>query len=308
MKDQDALKARDFGLAGSNGIHVPKTTGDALATERPLKRKLDVQETAASETDPKLQEFLEVMQPPSKSKTWANEGAIKDDVGDVSLLPNVVPSGEEGQSDHEYEPVPKKRKKTAESKQAEAVPASTEPDVVPEQESSKLQIVTEESLVLPKQVSTATSDADWLRSRTSRLLGLVDDEDTGVLAHTSNESSWQKTGDIGLSMQREQSQTSDTSVQTDEEPMKEAPAAATLSTLETPEDSSTTGRLFIRNLPYSIAEEELRALFAPYGELEEVGLLFSHDRFEYSLCYDLVMNILIGTAYVMHVMLLGRVF
>ena len=261
-------------MTGSNGIHVPEIADNAAAAERPLKRKQDVQETATSETDPRLQEFLEVMQPPSKSKTWANEDAIKDNVGGGSLLPTVVPSGEEGQSDDEYEPVPKKRKKTAKAKQAEAIPDSTKPPVVPEQESAKPHIATGDSSVLPQQADTATSDADWLRSRTSRLLGLVDDEDSAVLAHAPNEGNWQKAVDSGVSMQKERSPTLDASVQTDEERPKEASAAMTVSALEAPGDSSATGRLFIRNLPYSIAEDELRAHFAPYGEPEEVGLTF----------------------------------
>lgn len=275
MEDQNAFKTGDIRLTGSNGIHVPKTAGDAPATERPLKRKHDVQETAALETDPKLQEFLEVMQPPSKSKTWANEDPTKDNVGGSSLLPTVISSGEEGNSDHEYEPVPKKRKKTAEIRQSEAVQALTKPNVIAEQESSKPQIVAE-LLVQPEQVDTATSDADWLRSRTSRLLGLVDDEDSGVLLPTSNERNWEKTGDSGVSIQKEQSPTSDASVQTDAEPTREAPATMDVSTLQASEDSSTTERLFVRNLPYSITDDELRAHFAPYGELEEVGLQFSY--------------------------------
>ena len=248
-------------------MHVPKITVDAAASERTLKRRLDVPETAVSETDPKLQEFLEVMQPSSKSKTWTNEDAVRDNVGRLSHLPTIIPSDEEGQSDHEYEPVPKKRKKTAEPKKAEAVPAPIKSNVVFEP-----QIVAEESSVLPQQVDTATSDADWLRSRTSRLLGLVADEDSVTFTATSNEDNRQKTDKSCVSMQKEQSPTADASVQTDGEPPIEAPATTNVSTLETPEESSASGRLFVRNLPYSVAEDELRAHFVPYGDLEEVGL------------------------------------
>ncbi|SLM34885.1 pre-rrna processing protein [Lasallia pustulata] len=267
VEDQDALKVRDTRFTGSSGIHVPKPTVDAAASERPLKRRLDVQETAVPETDPKLQEFLEVMQPPSKSKTWANGDAVRDDVGRLSSLPTIIPSGEEGKSDNEYEPVPKKRKKTAEPKKAEAAPAPIKSNVVLEP-----QIVVEESSVLSQQVGTATSDADWLRSRTSRLLGLVDDEGSVTFAATSNEDNRQKTDKSWVSMQKEESPISDASVQMDGEPPIEAPAATNVSTLETLEESSATGRLFVRNLPYSVAEDELRAHFVPYGDLEEVHL------------------------------------
>lgn len=210
------------------------------------------------------------MQPPSKSKTWANGDAVRDDVGRLSSLPTIIPSGEEGKSDNEYEPVPKKRKKTAEPKKAEAAPAPIKSNVVLEP-----QIVAEESSVLSQQVDTATSDADWLRSRTSRLLGLVDDEGSVTFAATSNEDNRQKTDKSWVSMQKEESPISDASVQMDGEPPIEAPAATNVSTLETLEESSATGRLFVRNLPYSVAEDELRAHFVPYGDLEEVGLALS---------------------------------
>lgn len=248
------------------------------------------------------------MQPPSKSKTWANEDRIKDNLGGVSLHPTVVPSGEGVQSDNEYEPVPKKQKKTNKSRQTEAVLPPTETNVISEQEPSDPDPVAEGSSILPGQVDTATSDVDWLRSRTSRLLGLVDDEETGALVTTSKEGNWQKAGGSGMPFQKEQTPTSEANVQTDEEPIQETPTSTNVTTLKALEDSSATERLFIRNLPYSVAEDELRAHFAPYGDLGEVSLLFSHDGYGKSLCYDLVMNILIGTAYAMHVMLPGRVF
>ncbi len=34
-----------------------------------------------------------------------------------------------------------------------------------------------------------------------------------------------------------------------------------------------TGRLFLRNLPYSASEADLTAVLAPYGELREVHLV-----------------------------------
>jgi len=35
-------------------------------------------------------------------------------------------------------------------------------------------------------------------------------------------------------------------------------------------DIADTGRIFIRNLPFTISEEDLRSLFEPYGQLSEV--------------------------------------
>ncbi|KAG0140088.1 hypothetical protein CROQUDRAFT_53797 [Cronartium quercuum f. sp. fusiforme G11] len=39
-----------------------------------------------------------------------------------------------------------------------------------------------------------------------------------------------------------------------------------------------TGRLFLRNLPFSVAEEDLMSLFSPLGEVSQVHIPLSHDR------------------------------
>ncbi len=36
---------------------------------------------------------------------------------------------------------------------------------------------------------------------------------------------------------------------------------------------SETGRLFLRNLPYSATEEEIRELFEPFGEITDCHLV-----------------------------------
>ena len=43
-------------------------------------------------------------------------------------------------------------------------------------------------------------------------------------------------------------------------------------------DISETGRLFLRNLPYSASEEDIRELFEPYGELTDCHLVL--DRYD----------------------------
>lgn len=45
------------------------------------------------------------------------------------------------------------------------------------------------------------------------------------------------------------------------------------------ESIAESGRIFIRNLPYSVNDEELEALFTPFGPLAEVHLpIDKHSR------------------------------
>jgi multiple RNA-binding domain-containing protein 1 len=110
-----------------------------------------------------------------------------------------------------------------------------------------------------------TTDLDWLRSRTSRTLGLVSDSEG-----SDHEISPSKDEISSLS---------------DDEPERlepnnnpVTPPATDPSDIEQPPKSSTaeskilqTGRLFVRNLVYGVTENDLLAIFRPYGEIEEVS-------------------------------------
>lgn len=46
-----------------------------------------------------------------------------------------------------------------------------------------------------------------------------------------------------------------------------------------------TGRLFLRNLEFSVTEEDIRSLFEPFGSLAQVHILFDHQRKPKGLAY-----------------------
>ena len=114
------------------------------------------------------------------------------------------------------------------------------------------------------------SDADWLRSRTSRLLGLLDDDEVQEPTmrsairedhHSSddeNSESQRSTKDSVANAQIGKEEVDETEV------IRPDNAAA--------EDKGPRyNRLFIRNLAYSITESDLRELFGKHGSLDEVS-------------------------------------
>lgn len=45
------------------------------------------------------------------------------------------------------------------------------------------------------------------------------------------------------------------------------------------ENVGESGRIFIRNLPYDVTEEEIQALFSPFGKIAEIHLpIDKHSR------------------------------
>lgn len=232
--------------------------------------------------NPKLKEFLEVMQPPSKSKVWANEGSFGTGANDISVVENtaVVPGG--SKSDEEYQHVAKKRKLSppiVPEKKPTSLHQAIHPEVQTKSVANDSNEPTvappfQEDALLPVTNATATSDAEWLRSRTSRLLDLVDDayDDTGSKAPLPSGES----DEVRVHRQSPLAQTEipDAGNIVEEEHLQSLPK--TTADLDAEDDkngqSLSTGRLFVRNLSYATSESELRDHFVSYGVLEEVSL------------------------------------
>lgn len=238
------------------------------------------------------------MQPPSKSKIWANEDNL-DPVREIlATATEAAPiSIEEGHRNDEFEHISKKRKKLP-----NPVPQPVDvAHVLPENEHP---VNGQEERVEP-QVNP-TTDADWLRSRTSRLLGLIDDDDDDKLMIGTAS----KEGDPGSSdnldaivKQSSVAERSHASSQTDDEPV-EVPSAAERTSDPTAEGVVKTGRLFVRNLLYTVSESDLREHFSHHGSTTEVSHVTFHIFCEYPCHHDEYPD---RDSLCLHMMLPGRV-
>jgi multiple RNA-binding domain-containing protein 1 len=135
------------------------------------------------------------------------------------------------------------------------------------------------------------SDADWLRSRTSRLLGLVDEDEERRPVEEDEDDS-----ELDAKSYRQRHEKRDVGPQARDKPTESQPQDPTekvsLKTLRQEQDHHSddtskpeenademavleTGRLFLRNLPYNVVEDGLRDHFSQFGPVEEVCRLFS---------------------------------
>lgn len=148
-----------------------------------------------------------------------------------------------------------------------------------------------------REPSTITDD-DWLRSRTSRLLGLVDDDDT-ALEENSLPERLSHSKASGNAQTHTSLETSDTGLQAEGDPVQQTDTMATPKAQITNSTAAVIDRLFVRNLPYTVTDQELRDHFeqAGGGQVEEVFTLLSYLFDKFVLCTWSTMNILIGTTY-----------
>lgn len=250
-----------------------------------MKRKRE-----EAEQDPKLKEFLEVYQPPSKTNLWTN-GDVQG-VASAADVHDAVPeiAIPEDESDDEYQVITKKPK-ISEVPQDE--PSGISPVLANDQpadsivESAKVDEEMEDAQPSPDAVEQGPiSDADWLRSRTNRVLELVEDDDelptqTQVQTIASHKPSPSPQPEKPVLPEAEQTK------QTDPESAQDNPDQDTTSAEE--DKIRETGRLYLRNLHFDVTEEELREQFSKSGGLEEASdLLFLHSIFA-------MMNVKIGT-------------
>jgi multiple RNA-binding domain-containing protein 1 len=235
--------------------------------ENALKRKREQAELAQ---DPKLKEFLQVYQAPSKTNIWTN-GDIQTDMpvaADEGTVPAVVVP--EDESDDDYQVIAKKPKTAVDSASTvSTVVAASKPTTEETSTDSTRDVATQHDQDMDVAEETAQSDRgavtddDWLRSRTNRLLELVEDDEQPAPAVHSPKRELPEAAPLEVVEQPGESEQPD--AQMSEAQALEVPASDEVDKIR------ETGRLYLRNLHFEVTEEELRDHFLKYGSLEEVS-------------------------------------
>lgn len=198
-------------------------------------------------------------------------------------------SGQENDSDEGYESVPKPSKTIAPRAPDLVVEETFQPVLEPqprEDQDAEMEDMpqiaepdlpgADEQAPLPD-----VSDSDWLRSRTSRLLDLQEDdveEIDGVKKGPGDiEGSRAQEAALSKSAAPAQPEPEDISRPPPIEDPAKAKGASKQGKDAVPEGEDPDvakvkahGRLFVRNLPYDMSEESLRNQFESFGSLEEV--------------------------------------
>ena len=112
----------------------------------------------------------------------------------------------------------------------------------------------------------STSDTDWMRSRTSRLLDLIDADEL-VATGDHEEPGTGVARDSGPNEAKERNEASAQAKEEKEDDPPEAVASAS--------QYSETRRLFVRNLPFTVSVESLRELFSKADKAEDVSSILS---------------------------------
>ncbi|TQV98614.1 hypothetical protein V2A60_007667 [Cordyceps javanica] len=232
------------------------------------------------QSDPKLQEYLRVMGSGRESLV-TDETAVEPSRDVVQQGGALVPDGE---SDDEYVEVPSRKEKLRKVDHATGETGVAQVTHARESTSRKETALApaddgvagalpgtsapeSELANQPADVAMATTDDDWLRSRTNRLLDLVDPDDVShvvPIEKVHGKSSVDQ--DVGNDKEAPHSEEDGTHDSQDPLPPQGQDKGSAAEAI------AKTSRLFVRNLPYSATEDDLREEFEKFGGIDEIHL------------------------------------
>ncbi|KAK5171195.1 Multiple RNA-binding domain-containing protein 1 [Saxophila tyrrhenica] len=258
-----------------NGGGAPtarKEAGQGTGITQGQDRKGQKASEGTEEQDPKLKEFLEAYRPRSKKR--AREDEQLEAIEHQPALEESVQAGGD-QSDEEYADVPSKPKRSKKDSPDPPQPAESKTEHVPAGGPGEDNEVKDAPEPVEQDAQPAVTDSDWARSRTSRLLGLLDDDEEDEATNA------QTLASRGESPAEDESEPEKGT--SNLQPAEEAESALPTPPSEGAEDEGdgskpeadvnavrTSMRLFLRNLPYDIKREDLEAEYERFGHIDEV--------------------------------------
>lgn len=223
----------------------------------------EVSTQKAREDDPKLQEFLALMQPRHKKAVWSNDDIVqdthhgmRDTVAGAEHVQrvegDVVFDEEHHDSDEEYE----------------QIVAPQEDGRVDTDNNGTSQI---DEIVVNKGVS----DLDYLKSRMKATFSDEEDDDQSSEESKHDGDEHEERQEVASHVQKGDDVCGEDSIGVKG---THAPRVAEGTRSGDKEDSpedliQQTARLFLRNLPYSANEDDIRSFLEPHGELEDVHII-----------------------------------
>ncbi|KAL2755063.1 hypothetical protein ACRALDRAFT_2020392 [Sodiomyces alcalophilus JCM 7366] len=243
---------------------APSSAEDAATSDSKKRKRVEV-----DESDPKLREYLQVFQ---SGKGVADEMAEMSTPAAAAEKKKLL---EEGESDDEYELIPARpeKRQMRQAPDDEPVKAPREDDSMavdkePELNGAPTEPETEAPPDPAPEANTAATDDDWLRARTNRLLDLVDEDEVppppSPKAASDQIAKPEVKGDPVDPEGETQAQEPEAAVADAPDDAQKDEEDASIATIR------KTSRLFVRNLPFTAAESDLREHFEQFGEVQEV--------------------------------------
>ncbi|CAA2934590.1 multiple RNA-binding domain-containing 1 isoform X1 [Olea europaea subsp. europaea] len=252
-------KKQESSSGVENKLNGPKGSKIVAAKREIKKRKKD-----DGNDDPQFQEFLQVMQPRSKSKLWANDALI-------------APSLEKGKdaSSRKLQVKGSHWKLDEPSAQFEGT-VGNENILLENQKAVKADSLVHNEVVSDMDYFKSRIKKEWSDSESNGDADDSDvDDDSDWSGNSLNKNNHGPDGDT-FKQEISEGETEDVSSEISSEKIFHSDNPSS-STKYEKEQIRETGRLYIRNLPYTAIEEELEEHFRNFGDISEVHIVVDKD-------------------------------
>lgn len=228
-----------------------KSDKDANGTDAdgPNGKGKEIRNSSENE-DPKLQEFLQVMQPRNKTKIWEDDVAV------------TIPTGSNKTSINNA--VKKKQ-----------VPLNDDDETETNESSDDVSESKDVKSIKKIVVDDAVSDADYFKSRMKKWSDSDSDDDGDAGANDGSvEEATVDEKDSIRRVSNDQLQSNDNAERDQLEDVDDAvPELENLKSVNEDKEDFKGDRLYVRNLPYSATEDELEQFFSKSGQVSQVHLV-----------------------------------
>lgn len=214
-----------------------------------------------------------MIQNSSKKQTWANDDEpivpdVQESVGEDHSRAAEEPNAIQSHTQRKKAKVELPERPEVSSRNSDKITQESKPGtyVAAAAKTQDEQVMGDGSSAAAQATDETVSDGDWLRSKTSRLLGLLDeDEQAGFSLNIDPETETVTSRPVNpiasVSADEDDAETGAmTEIVVPEQPKRD----------ENIDLIRNSARLFVRNLPYDATEGDLEPIFLPFGRIEEV--------------------------------------
>ncbi|XP_038980805.1 multiple RNA-binding domain-containing protein 1 [Phoenix dactylifera] len=280
------------GSEGNKDIIAVEAKSSVIKNSKGLGSSTDVSKNSkeGENNDPKLQEFLQIMQPRVKSKLWAN-----DTLGGIQLIEK-----DERGAEKEAQPPKSKRNESAKLKVQVIDGSNGENGVAHGTTSVHIQKgASETSTEQSNEIAQydVMTDMDYFKSRIKKNWSDSETDNEDSRSEEDSKCESESESDDEKSFETREVDAKGRTVQTDgstpaghnqvevenETSLEDSEGETddnenpTSSLSDEKKQALDTGRLFIRNLPYTTTEDELMELFGQFGDISQVHLVVDKD-------------------------------
>ncbi|XP_057970697.1 multiple RNA-binding domain-containing protein 1 isoform X2 [Malania oleifera] len=227
--------------------------------------------------DPRLQEFLQVMQPRSKTKFWANDDTLVPPPLDQQKTQSKIVREEPAPLKADSNEIDENENVLDDNRGAQVSRNLAHDDVISDMDYFKSRVKKEWS------DSESSGEDDHNEDNNNVDDSEVDDDDNNDDDDDNNDDDDDETLKESLEIEqkvdskRDIKDFPDKMVEMDGKFSGEVIDSGSPSSSEVQKDVLETGRLFIRNLPYTATEDELEELFSKFGDVSQAHLVVDKE-------------------------------